>query len=168
MKSLSTHITESFVNEDSEKYDINLPFNDRGCTITTKANFSGGQDAYLVNPPESNFKYGRPLVFIDKKEATNFLNTKKTDYVSVYAYKTKSEDSNGQWGIFKKGGFSGNMTEENEHDKWGLHLTSFKNEKEAKEYCLLSNMSLQWGNNGGGFVTVRKVDGTTVAAYNKK
>ena len=100
-----------------------------------------------------------------------FLKTKWFDGKKIHSYNDKTRDKKddaGQWAVYKVGGFSADMTEENKHKDFGWHMMNFKNRKDADWYSLLENMSLQWSNDGGGYYIVKKDDKSTVPAMSSE
>jgi hypothetical protein len=167
---------KQYLNEDKkypridaiEKYS--KPYNPKGKTWEEQGYFlvpkkvDGIFKVYI--PGEIDSQWSRGLEFESKKEAEDFLKSKVFDRKKINRYKVNFHDmmdENGEWAVYKQGGFSGNMTDENRHKQYGWHIANFKNKKDADYYALLGNMSLQWDNSGGGRYHVKKDDKTSVA-----
>lgn len=124
---------------------------------------NGPKLTHVFQPAEVAFKFGRPLEFTSEADANEFLDSDWFDG-NIYDIDKSKLSKDGQFAIYKMGGFSGNMTDENKHAEHGWHLYNTDDEEFAKRYVLLSNMDLQWSNSGGGRVVYAVDDKSSVAA----
>lgn len=160
---------EGFLNENEPK-----TFREAGFSIVSYdkddhiVKFKDKDIVFVDAPEEKRFKFGRPMEFESVEAANEFLDSKF--YTSDEMYKRKSELSkktnpSGKFAVYKMGGFSGNMTDENNHKQHGWHMFNFENEQDAIDFCIAGNYGLQLGNDGGGRYHVKEDDGTTTVAH---
>lgn len=154
----------TFVNENMD----NKTYREEGYTVVDLTDNRFGLNVVkfgVQRPKNLRFEYGRPLEFQTREEAEEFLDMdvipKDINWYTVKPYEKSNID--GEWAVYKKGGFSGNMKDsENFHKQFGWHMWNFNNYEDAKMCALLGNMDLQWSNSGGGYYHVKKDDRTTI------
>jgi len=70
-------------------------------------------------------------------------------------------NNSGKWAIYKYGGFSGYMRNENKRKNYGWHICNFDSKKDAIKYAAFENLYLITWNWGGGIYHVAKDDKTS-------
>ena len=115
--------------------------------------FIPASEKNILYSPERSCKFEYPMLSERSDSLMLIIREKKISDLS---------DRNGGWGVYKFGGFSGNIGDINIHKEYQYHRINFNTEEIANEYCAVVNemmINLNWG---GGIHHVKKDDRTSI------
>lgn len=130
--------------------EFTMTFAERGYYIVDKELL--GRFPIKVTHPDI-FTFGRPIRFQTTEEANEFLQMEYISFEEINILLrdiVRKSDADGEYAIYKLGGFSADMTDANLHPVRGWHLFNLSNEADAKMYTIFQNYRLSILNAGLG------------------